>query len=62
MGRRFFSPGKVLIIGFAMPVGAVASIFSQQYKGEAVFATKSVLLSTVFSLITIPIFAIIMEL
>ena len=53
---------KVLIIGFAMPVGAVASIFSQQYKGEAVFATKSVLLSTVFSLITIPIFAIIMEL
>ena len=53
---------KVLIIGFAMPVGAVASIFSQQYKGEAAFATKSVLLSTVLSLITIPIFAIIMEL
>ena len=47
---------KVLIIGFAMPVGAVASIFSQQYKGEAAFATKSVLLSTVLSLITIPIF------
>ena len=53
---------KVLIIGFARPVGAVASIFSQQYKGEAAFATKSVLLSTVLSLITIPIFAIIMEL
>lgn len=53
---------KVLIVGFAMPVGAVASIFSQQYNGESVFATKNVLLSTVLSLITIPIFAIIMEL
>ncbi len=53
---------KVLIMGFAMPVGAVAAIFSQRYKGETAFATKSVLLSTVFSLLTIPIFAIIMEL
>ncbi len=53
---------KVLIIGFSMPVAAVSSIFSQQYKGETAFATKTVLLSTVFSLITIPIFAIIMEL
>ena len=53
---------KVLVIGFAMPVAAVTSIFSQQYKGEADFATKGVLLSTVLSLISIPIFAIIMEL
>ncbi len=53
---------KVLIISFAMPIAAVSSIFSQQYKGEAAFATKSVLLSTVLSIITIPIFAIIMEL
>ena len=52
---------KVLIIGFAMPE-VLSPIFSQQYKGEAVFATKKRLLSTVFSLITIPIFAIIMEL
>lgn len=53
---------KVLIIGFAMPVGAVAAIFSSQYKGESAFATKTVLMSTVCSLVTIPIFAIIMEL
>jgi predicted permease len=53
---------KVLIMSFAMPVATVASIFSQRYKGEAAFATKSVLLSTVFSLLTIPIFAIIVEL
>ena len=53
---------KVLIMGFAMPVGAVAAIFSQRYKGQVAFATKSVLLSTVLSLLTIPVFAIIMEL
>lgn len=53
---------KVLIISFAMPVGSAAALFSQQYKGEIAFATKTVLLSTVFSLITIPVCAIIMEL
>ncbi len=53
---------KVLIMSFAMPVGSVSVIFSQQYKGEVVFATKSVLLSTVLSILMIPIFAIIMEL
>jgi len=53
---------KVLIISFAMPVASASTIFSQQYKGEVAFATKTVLLSTVFSIITIPIFAIIIEL
>lgn len=53
---------KVLVISFAMPAAAVSAIFSQQYHGEIAFATKSVLLSTVFSLLTIPIFAIILEL
>lgn len=53
---------KVLVISFAMPVASCASIFSQQYKGEAAFATKTVLISTVSSIVAIPIFAIIMEL
>lgn len=53
---------KVLIMSFAMPVASVSAIFSQQYKGEVAFATKSVLLSTVLSILMIPIFAIIMEL
>lgn len=53
---------KVLVVSFAMPVASVSAIFSQQYKGEAAFATKTVLLSTVFSIVTIPIFAIILEL
>ena len=52
---------KVIIILFAMPIASVASIFSQQYKGEVEFATKSVLLSTVMSLVTVPIFAILLE-
>ena len=52
---------KVIIILFAMPIASVASIFSQQYKGEVEFATKSVLLSTVLSLVTVPIFAILLE-
>ena len=52
---------KVIIILFAMPIASVASIFSQQYKGEVEFATKSVLLSTVMSLVTVPIFAIFLE-
>lgn len=53
---------KVLIISFAMPVASATAIFSQQYKGETAFATKTVLLSTVLSIVTIPVFAIIMEL
>ena len=52
---------KVIIILFAMPIASVASIFSKQYKGEVEFATKSVLLSTVMSLVTVPIFAILLE-
>lgn len=53
---------KVLVLSFAMPVASVSAIFSQQYKGEADFATKSVLLSTVLSLATIPVFAVLLEL
>lgn len=53
---------KVLIISFAMPVASASTIFSQQYKGELAFSTKTVLLSTVLSIVTIPIFAIIIEL
>ncbi len=52
---------KVLIVSFAMPVASVSTIFSQQYKGLTAFATKTVLLSTVFSIASIPLMAIIME-
>ena len=52
---------KVLIMSFAMPAGSVSVIFSQQYRGETAFATKTVLLSTLFSIVTIPVFAVMME-
>lgn len=52
---------KVMVISFAMPAASATALFSQQYRGEIAFGTKLVLLSTLSSLITIPIFAIIME-
>ncbi|MTK12813.1 MAG: AEC family transporter [Clostridiaceae bacterium] len=52
---------KVLIISFAMPVAACTTIFSQQYNADVGFATKGVLLSTVVSVATIPIFAMILR-
>jgi len=52
---------KVLIISFAMPVAACTAIFSQQYDADVAFATKGVLLSTLLSIATIPIFAIILR-
>jgi len=52
---------KVIIMEFAMPVAACTTIFSQQYKGDVKFATKGVLLSTIFSIVTLPIFTIILS-
>jgi len=51
----------VVIMSFAMPAAACTVIFSQQYNGDVKFAAKGVLLSTLFCLITIPIFAIILR-
>lgn len=53
---------KTLILSFAMPVGSVAAIFTKQYKSDVEFAAKSVLISTVLCMLSIPIFAVIMEL
>ena len=53
---------KVAVMSFAMPVASATVLFSRQYRGETDFATKVVLLSTLLSLITIPLFAIIIEL
>jgi predicted permease len=53
---------KVIIIEFAMPVAACTTIFSQQYNGDVAFSTKGVMLTTIFSIITIPIFAVLLTL
>ncbi|MGI6736503.1 MAG: AEC family transporter [Anaerovoracaceae bacterium] len=51
---------KVLIMEFAMPVASCTVIFSQQYHADAGFATKGVLLSTVLSIATLPVFTILL--
>lgn len=53
---------KTVILSFAMPVGSVAAIFTKQYRGEAEFAAKSVLITTVLCMVSIPVFALLMEL
>jgi predicted permease len=52
---------KVLVMSFAMPAAACTVIFSAQYKADVGFATKGVLLSTLLSVATIPIFAMILS-
>lgn len=52
---------KVLIMSFAMPVAACTTIFSEQYDADVGFATKGVLLSTMLSLGTISIFAMLIK-
>ena len=53
---------KVIILEFAMPVAACTTIFSQQYNGDVAFSTKGVMLTTILSIITIPIFAVLLTL
>lgn len=52
---------KVLVVEMATPVAACTTIYSQQYDGDVGFATKGVMLSTVLSIITLSIFAVIVE-
>ena len=52
---------KVIAMEIAMPVATCTVIFVEQYKGNTAFASKSVLLSTLMSVVTIPIFAMLME-
>jgi hypothetical protein len=52
---------KVVIMSFAMPGAACTVIFSQQYNSDADFAAKGVLMSTLFCLATIPVFALLLN-
>jgi len=52
---------KVVIMSFAMPGAACTVIFSQQYNSDADFAAKGVLMSTLFCLATIPVFAVLLN-
>lgn len=50
---------KVLILEISMPVAVSTAIFTQQYDGDLAFTTKGVLLTTMISMITVPILAVI---
>lgn len=52
---------KVVVLSFAMPVGSVAAIFSRQYRTDSEFAVRTVLLSTLFCFLTLPVFAVFVE-
>lgn len=52
---------KVLVVEMATPVAACTTIYSQQYDGDVGFATKGVMLSTVLSIVTLSVFAVVVE-
>lgn len=52
---------STIIIESAMPVAMCAVIFSQQYKADVNFAVKGVMLTTVMCIVTIPVFAILLQ-
>ena len=50
----------VVVISSSTPAAAMASIFAERYDGDAVYAGKLVSISTLISLITMPIIATIL--
>ena len=53
---------NVVIMDFAMPAGMCVAIFAQQYGADYEFASKGVLISTLLSMATIPLFTILLSL
>lgn len=52
---------STIVIEAAMPVAMCSVIFSEQYKMDVDFAVKGVMLTTLMSIVTIPIFAILLQ-
>ena len=52
---------KIILIGAAAPVGALAPVFAQIYNKDTGYSAKIVCLSTILSLFTLPILLIITE-
>jgi len=53
--------GTVIVMEAAMPCAMLSVILSERYKADVEFATKGVMLTTILSLITIPIVAIALQ-
>ncbi len=52
---------KTLVIDMGMPVAVMATLLGQRYGGDVELPTKSVLLSTISLVVTIPAFAVLLE-
>lgn len=48
-----------IVVESSMPAAMASVIFAEQYKGDVIFATKGVTLSTILCVITIPLFVLI---
>ncbi len=48
-------PVAIVVTALAMPIAANTTIFAELFDKDALFASKAVILSTVFSIITIPL-------
>ena len=53
---------SVLILLFAMPSGACCALFARQYHGDQALATGCVMLTTLFSLLTLPLWMVLCSL
>mgnify|MGYP000887231229 CR=1 FL=1 len=54
-------PAQVLILQTAMPAAALTAVFAEKYNGDTLLASKTVFLSTVFSLVTIPLIVVLLR-
>ena len=45
----------IIIIVSAMPVGSIAIMFCNEYEGNINLASKSIFITTLFSVVTIPV-------
>lgn len=53
---------EVITVLLAMPVASTAAILASQYDSDAAFASNAVVFSTILSLVTIPLFSLLVEL
>ncbi|MDD6190433.1 MAG: AEC family transporter [Firmicutes bacterium] len=52
---------SVVVMQAAMPVAMCAVIFSERYKADVDFATKGVLLTSIMCIVTIPLYAVLLQ-
>lgn len=50
----------VLVILCSMPTAALSAVYAEKYKADAAYASRAVLVTTIFSLITIPLIALLL--